>query len=260
MKTVILCGGFGTRIREVEESLPKPMLPIGNFPIIWHIMKYYASFGQKDFVLCLGYKGNTIKDFFLNYKERISDFTIKLDHATPVKYHNGFEESDWNVTLSDTGLNAMTGARVYRIRKYLEDDETFMLTYGDGVGNIDIDALLKFHKAHGKVLTVTGVQPPSRFGELEISPDNVVTGFNEKPQSGGGFINGGFFVCNKKLFDYMDDRENSVFERDVITRVVADKQLVVYRHEGFWQPMDTSREYHLLNDLYSEGKAPWVRW
>lgn len=260
MKIVILCGGFGTRIREVEESLPKPMLPIGNFPILWHIMKYYASFGQNDFILCLGYKSGTIKDFFLNYKERISDFTINLNHSTPIQYHNGFNEADWKITLADTGLNAMTGARVYRIRKYIDQDETFMLTYGDGVGNIDIDALLKFHKSHGKVLTVTGVQPPGRFGELEINSENAVTGFNEKPQSSGGFINGGYFVCNRRFFDYMDDNENSILEKDVINRVVADGQLMVYKHDGFWQPMDTSREYQILNDLFSKGKAPWIRW
>ena len=260
MKTVILCGGFGTRIREVEESLPKPMLPIGNFPILWHIMKYYASYQQKDFLLCLGYKGNTIKDFFLNYKERISDFTISLDHSVPIQYHNSFSEADWRVTLVDTGLNAMTGARVNRIKKYLGDDETFMLTYGDGVGDIDIDGLLEFHKSHGKVLTLTGVQPPGRFGELEIDSNNSVSGFNEKPQSSGGFINGGYFVCNKRIFDYMDDRENLIFEKDVINKIVADSQLMVFKHDGFWQPMDTSREYHLLNGLYKKGEAPWVRW
>jgi glucose-1-phosphate cytidylyltransferase len=260
MKTVILCGGFGTRIRDVEENLPKPMLPIGGFPIMWHIMKYYASYGQKEFVLCLGYKGSVIKDFFLNYKERISDFTITLDHSSPIAYHNGFKEADWEVTLADTGLNAMTGARVRRIKKYIGDDDTFLLTYGDGIGDIDIDALLTFHKSHGKVLTVTGVQPPGRFGELEIDVSNRVTGFNEKPQTSGGYINGGFFVCDRRLFDYLDDREDLIFEKDAINRIVADSQLMVFRHNGFWQPMDTSREYQLLNDLYAKGKAPWVRW
>jgi glucose-1-phosphate cytidylyltransferase len=260
MKTVILCGGFGTRIREVEESLPKPMLPIGGFPILWHIMKYYASYGQNEFVLCLGYKGETIKDFFLNYKERISDFTITLDHSSPLIYHNGFKEADWKVTLADTGLNAMTGARVFRIKKYIEKDSTFLLTYGDGVGDIDINALLNFHHSHGKVVTVTGVQPPGRFGELDINNANQVTGFNEKPQSGGGYINGGYFVCNSRLFDYIEDRENLIFEKDVINKVVADGQLMVYKHNGFWQPMDTSREYILLNELFNKGKAPWIRW
>jgi glucose-1-phosphate cytidylyltransferase len=260
MKTVILCGGFGTRIREVEELLPKPMLPIGGFPILWHIMKYYASFGQREFVLCLGYRAEAIKDFFLNYKERISDFTVTLDHSSPIRYHNNFKEADWKVTLADTGLNAMTGARLHRIRKYIGGDDTFMLTYGDGVGDVDIEALLGFHRAHGKTLTVSGVQPPGRFGELEIDGADRVTGFNEKPQSSGGFINGGFFVCQSRLFDYLNDREDLVFEKDVINRVVADGELMVFKHSGFWQPMDTSREYHLLNDLFSAGKAPWVRW
>ncbi len=260
MKTVILCGGFGTRIREVEETLPKPMLPIGNYPIIWHIMKYYSSYEYKDFILCLGYKGSVIKDFFLNYKERISDFTLKLDQSTDIEYHNQFSEADWSVSLINTGLNAMTGARVNRVQKYIGDDETFMLTYGDGVGNIDIKRLVEFHKSHGKALTVTGVQPPGRFGELEIADDNIVTGFNEKPQSTGGYINGGFFVCNRAIFDFMDDRENLVFEKDVIENIVNANELMVYKHDGFWQPMDTSREYHILNDLYDKGNAPWVRW
>lgn len=260
MKTVILCGGFGTRIREVEETLPKPMLPIGRFPILWHIMKYYASFNNKDFILCLGYKSEVIKDFFMNYKERISDFTISLDHSVPIEYHNNISEADWKVTLADTGLNAMTGARLKKIVKYIGGDKTFMFTYGDGVGDIDIDALLSFHKSHGKILTVTGVQPPGRFGELEIDENNRVMGFNEKPQSGNGFINGGFFVCDKKIFDYIEDRDDIVFERDVINKIVKDGQLMVFKHNGFWQPMDTSREYQLLNDLLSKGKAPWIRW
>lgn len=260
MKTVILCGGLGTRIRDVEENLPKPMLPIGGLPILWHIMKYYASFGQKEFVLCLGYKSSVIKDFFLNYRELISDFTITLGQGSPIVYHNDVQEADWKVTLADTGMNAMTGARIRRIKKYIGEDETFLLTYGDGVGNIDIEAAIAFHRSHGKVLTVTGVQPPGRFGELEINGSNRVTGFHEKPQSSGGLINGGFFVCDHRLFDYLDERENLVFERDAISRIVADGELMVFRHNGFWQPMDTSREYQLLNELYAKGEAPWVRW
>ncbi len=260
MKTVILCGGYGTRIRDVAENIPKPMIPIGRFPILWHIMKYYSTFGHKDFILCLGYKSEIIKEFFINYREMVSDLTIKLGEVQSRIYHADFAESDWSITLAETGLNAMTGARIKRIRNYIGSDETFMLTYGDGVGDINIDDLIKFHNSHGKVLTVTGVQPPGRFGELEMKGSGLVTGFNEKPQISGGFINGGFFVCNRKLFDYLDDREELVFEKDPIHKVVTDEQLLVYKHNGFWQPMDTSREYQLLNDMYNNGTAPWVRW
>ena len=260
MKTAILCGGYGTRIRDVTDNIPKPMIPIGNLPILWHIMKYYASWGHKDFILCLGYKSEAVKDFFINYKQRVSDFTISLDGKQPPRYYNDFSEADWSVTLAETGLNAMTGARIRKIKRYIGSDDTFMLTYGDGVGNIDIDALLEFHKSHGKALTLTGVQPPGRFGELTIGEGGLVQGFNEKPQSVGGCINGGFFVCDKRLFDYLDEREDLVFERDPMERLVKDGQLMVFRHEGFWQPMDTAREYQLLNDLYSKGSAPWVRW
>ncbi len=260
MKVVILCGGYGTRIRDVADNIPKPMIQIGNLPILWHIMKYYACFGHEDFVLCLGYRSESIKEFFINYRQRVSDFTLSLAGKDDTVYYNEFAEAGWKVTLAETGLNAMTGARIRRVSKFLEDEDTFMLTYGDGVGDIDIEALLRFHKSHGRAVTVTGVQPPGRFGELEIGDEDVVRGFNEKPQSSGGFINGGFFVCNRRLFDYTDDREDSVFERDVINRVVADGQLMVFKHNGFWQPMDTSREYQLLNDLFVKGKAPWVRW
>jgi glucose-1-phosphate cytidylyltransferase len=260
MKTVILCGGYGTRIRDVADNLPKPMIPIGDLPILWHIMKYYSCFGHKDFVLCLGYKSEVIKDFFANYKQRVSDFTIALDGKQAPLYHDGFSEADWMVTLAETGMNAMTGARIRKIRRYIGNDDMFMLTYGDGVGDIDIDALLRFHRSHGKAMTLTGVQPPGRFGELSIGKDGLVEGFNEKPQSIGGCINGGFFVCDKRIFDYLDDREDLVFERDPMEALVRDGQLMVYRHEGFWQPMDTYREYQLLNDRYAKGNAPWVIW
>lgn len=259
MKVAILCGGYGTRIRDVADNIPKPMIPIGGYPILWHIMKYYASWGHHQFVLCLGYKSEVVKDFFLNYEAHTKDFTIKLG-SRAIDYHTGHQEADWEVTLSETGLNAMTGARVRRIQRYVQDEENFMLTYGDGVGDIDLDALIAFHKSHGKILTVTGVRPPGRFGELMSDAAGQVMEFNEKPQASGGRISGGFFVCRRELFDYLDDRENLVFEQDPMNRLVKDGQLMVYEHDGFWQPMDTYRDYTLLNDLIEKGKAPWIKW
>ena len=258
MKVVILCGGFGTRIRDVAENIPKPMIPIGRNPILWHIMKYYASYGYSDFILCLGYKGQVIKDFFLSYEAHTKDFTIELGRAGAIQYHTDHDESDWRVTLADTGLDAMTGARIARIRKYVGDEE-FMLTYGDGVGDIDLDRLLAFHRAHGKTLTVTGVRPPGRFGELMSEAGQVVE-FNEKPQATGGRISGGFFVASPKLFEYLDDREDLVFEKNPMRHLVADGQMMVFEHDGFWQPMDTLRDKNYLEDLWQSGKAPWKVW
>ena len=260
MKVVILCGGYGTRIRDVADNIPKPMIPIGERPIIWHIMKYYATYGYIDFVLCLGYKGNVIKDYFLNYELCASDITIELGAGRPSLEHVDFPEAGWKIVLAETGINAMTGARVRRIKKYIGEDPYFMLTYGDGVGDIDIDKLLRFHKSHGKMVTVTGVRPPGRFGELNVAEDNTVLGFNEKPQAGGGLINGGFFVCNRDFFDYLSDDEGLVLEQDPMRNLVQDGQLKVFEHHGFWQPMDTFREYSLINDLYKNNKAPWVKW
>ena len=258
MKVVILCGGYGTRIRDVAENIPKPMIPIGGFPILWHIMKYYASFGHQDFVLCLGYKSDAIKDFFLNYEAHTKDFTIELGRNGGLTFHTNHEESDWRVTLADTGLKSMTGARIRRIQKYV-GDEDFMLTYGDGVGNIDLKGLLEFHQEHGRTLTVTGVRPPGRFGEL-VHSNGLINEFNEKPQATGGRISGGFFVVSPQIFNYLDDDEELVFEQNPIRKLVEDQQLMVFEHNGFWQPMDTSREYQLLNSLYDKGEAPWVNW
>jgi len=260
MKAVILCGGYGTRIRDVADNLPKPMISIGRYPILWHIMKYYASYGLNEFVLCLGYKGQVIKDFFLNYEAHTKDFTIVLGRGGDVRFHTNHNESDWQVTLADTGLDAMTGARIRKIRNYIGDDEHFMLTYGDGVGDIDINRLREFHMAHGKILTVTGVRPPGRFGELMADGDGLVSEFNEKPQATGGRISGGFFVCRREIFDYLDEREDLVFEQEPTKRLVADGQLFLYPHNGFWQPMDTYRDYLLLNGLAAKGKAPWMIW
>jgi len=259
MKVVILAGGFGTRIRDVAEDIPKPMIPIGSFPILWHIMKYYASFGHDEFVVCLGYKGNVIREFFLNYEAFTRDVTIDLGNTACPSFHNDHDESSWKVTLSNTGLNAMTGARVAKIARYIDDDD-FMLTYGDGIGDVDLHALMDFHKSHGKVLTVTGVRPPGRFGELCSDARGLVTEFNEKPQATGGCISGGFFVAKRKLFDYLDDSEELVFEQGPMRRLVAEGNMMVYEHNGFWQPMDTGREYQMLNSLYLKGAAPWVRW
>ena len=258
MKTVILCGGYGTRIINVARDIPKPMIPIGPYPIIWHIMKYYSSYRHNDFVLCLGYKKQVIKDFFLNYEAHTKDFTISLSEQKDIEFHTDHDESEWKVTLADTGLNSMTGARIAKIKKYI-GNEDFMLTYGDGVGDVNIDQLLAFHKSHGKILTVTGVRPPGRFGEL-VSKEGQVVEFNEKPQTTGGRISGGFFVASSRLFEYLNDYEGLVFEQEPMRRLVADGELMVYEHDTFWQPMDTSREYKLLNELYEKGRAPWVSW
>jgi glucose-1-phosphate cytidylyltransferase len=259
MQVVILCGGKGTRLREETEYRPKPMIPIGDFPILWHIMKTYAHFGHKEFVLCLGYKGQVIKDYFLNYRQVMSDLTLKLGEKETLQFHNSCVEEDWTVTLANTGEETMTGGRVKRIEKYIKGD-TFLLTYGDGVGNIDLKALLEFHQKHGKLATLTGVRPPGRFGEL-TTENGLITQFNEKPQATAGRINGGFFVLSREIFRYLDGGSDElIFEQEPLRRVAADKQLMCYPHDGFWQPMDTFREFELLNQLWRSGNAPWKIW
>jgi glucose-1-phosphate cytidylyltransferase len=258
MKVVILAGGYGTRIRDVADDIPKPMIPIGPYPILWHIMKSYAHFGHKEFIICLGYKGQTIKDFFLNYEAQTRDFTITLGARGGVNYHNNHDELGWKVTLVNTGVRSMTGARILRIKDFVQNGD-FMLTYGDGVSDVDIGQLVEFHKSHGKILTVTGVRPPGRFGEMVGGADGKVLEFNEKPQAAAGRINGGYFVVSPKIFDYLDDREDLVFEQQPILKLVKDDQLMMFEHDGFWQPMDTSREYQLLNALYEKGDPPWAR-
>lgn len=257
MKVVILAGGYGTRIRDVADDIPKPMIPIGPFPILWHIMKIYSRYGYKDFIICLGYKGQIIKDFFLNYEAYTRDLTIDFGANGGIVFHTLQKEADWKVTLTDTGLRAMTGARIARIRDFIQEDE-FMLTYGDGVSDVNINHLVDFHRSHNKILTVTGVRPPGRFGEIASDQDRTVLRFNEKPQSATGCISGGFFVASSKLFEYLDESEDLIFEQGPICKLVKDGQLMVYEHEGFWHPMDTSREYHFLNSLYESGKAPWI--
>ena len=260
MKVVILCGGYGTRIRDVSDDIPKPMIPIGGYPILWHIMKYYACAGHYEFVLCLGHKSHVIKNFFLNYEVNTNDITINLDRKKPIVFHNDHKELDWKITLAETGLNAMTGARIKKIQRYVLGDDHFLLTYGDGVGNIDLKKLVDFHLSHGKILTVSGVRPPGRFGELMSDGKGKVVEFNEKTQSTEGLISGGFFVCRKEIFNYLNDREDLVFELDPLRKLVGEGQMMVYEHNGFWQPMDTSRDHLLLNALFNERKAPWVIW
>lgn len=260
MKVVILCGGYGTRIRDVSENIPKPMIPIGGLPILWHIMKYYAHWGHTEFVLCLGHKSGVIKDFFLNYEAHTRDFTMSLGATKSVTYHNDHSENDWQVTFAETGENAMTGARIQKIQKYVAGEEDFMLTYGDGLSDVNLDKLTGFHKEHKKTLTISGVRPPSRFGELMCDHTGLITEFNEKPQATEGLISGGFFICNRRVFDVLDDRENLIFEQEPINQLVKRNQAMVYRHDGFFQPMDTSRDHVLLNSLYDKGQAPWVIW
>lgn len=260
MKVVILAGGYGTRIKDVSEDIPKPMIPIGSYPIIWHIMKYYSSFGHNEFIICLGYKGYVIKDYFLNYESYTRDFTIELGKNNNVTFHNTHTEYNWKITMANTGLDSMTGSRISKISHFIDKDEDFMLTYGDGVGNVNIDNLLKFHKNHGKILTVTGVRPPGRFGELVYDSNNKVKSFNEKPQTSEGRISGGFFVANSKIFDYLNEDNNLVFEKEPIENLVKSDNLMVFEHNDFWQPMDTSREFHYLNNLYNSKNAPWVIW
>jgi len=260
MKVVILCGGQGTRIKDVADNIPKPMIPIGGLPILWHIMKYYSLFGHSEFILCLGYQGKVIKDFFLNYEVNTSDFTLKIGNKNALLFHNVTKEKDWKITFAETGEKTMTGGRIRKIRKYLGDDQTFMLTYGDGLSDIDINQLISFHENHGRILTLTGVRPTGRFGEIKCTDDGVISEFNEKPQAAEGRINGGYFVCNHRLFDYLDENEDLVFERDPMMKLVRDKQLMQFNHNAFWQPMDTLREYILLNSLYENNIAPWKKW
>lgn len=260
MKVVVLCGGQGTRIRDASELLPKPMLPIGGRPILWHIMKGYSQYGYRDFVLCLGYKGWLIKEFFLNYRSMTRDLRIVLGTNHSVETLAGQQEEDWSVTLAETGDTTQTGGRVAAIRRYVEGDDLFMLTYGDGVADLDIGRLVAFHRFHGKVATVTAVRPPGRFGEMRVD-DGVVTEFSEKANSTVGHINGGFFVFDaKRIWDYLDVDASCVLEREPLRRLSAARELVAFDHAGFWQPMDTAREYTLLNELWSSGRAPWKTW
>jgi len=260
MKIVILCGGKGTRIRDVNENLPKPMVPVGNYPIIWHVMKSYADFGYKEFILCLGYKSEVIKDFFLNYRSLTSDFTIDFGNKNEISFHAEQQPLDWKITFVDTGMESLTGSRVSKIQPFVGDDKNFMLTYGDGLSDVNIPTLVAFHQDHGKIMTVCGVHPPGRFGELERNEQGQVTEFNEKPQASGGRISGGFFVCQNSIFDYLDaTREDETLEAGPMRKIAKDGEMMMYTHDGFWQCMDTRRDYELLNQLYADDKAHWIK-
>jgi glucose-1-phosphate cytidylyltransferase len=258
VKVVILCGGMGTRLREETEYRPKPMVEIGGKPILWHIMKIYAYHGFKDFVLCLGYKGQMIKNYFYNYEVLNNDFTIELGDYKRVEIHSSHGEKGWRVTLADTGEKALKGARIKRIENYIKED-VFMLTYGDGLANINPHELLSFHKNHGRIGTVTGVRPPSRFGELAVKNGQVIS-FIEKPQVSEGLINGGFFVFNRKIFDYLSDDDSCDFEMGPLEELAKDGELIVYEHKGEWACMDTYRDMIYLNRLWESGKAFWKIW
>ena len=258
IKVVILCGGRGTRMREETEYCPKPLVKVGGRPILWHIMKIYAHYGFNDFIICLGYKGNMIKEYFLNYEAMNNDFSIQLGNRNSIQFHSDHQERDWCVTLADTGEEAMTGARVKRIEKYIDGD-LFMLAYGDGVANTNIKDLVKYHKSHKKIGTMTGVHPSSRFGELAIKGKQIVN-FTEKPQIGEGLVNGGFFVFNKKFFSYLKEDDNCILEQEPLRNLAADGELMVYPHDGFWQCVDTYRELELLNKIWKSTSPPWKVW
>ncbi|HEY1173772.1 MAG TPA: glucose-1-phosphate cytidylyltransferase [Verrucomicrobiae bacterium] len=260
MKVVILCGGKGTRLREETEYRPKPMVPIGNRPILWHIMKTYAVQGHKEFILCLGYKGDMIKDYFRNYHWNTCDVTLQLGRNPAIQYHDRHGEEDWSVTLADTGQESMTAFRVRQIQKYLAPGEPFLLTYGDGVSNIDVNASIQCHQKSGKHLTITAVHPAGRFGAMQIADDGSIHSFAEKPQMEDAYINGGFMVCQHDVFKYLPDDPNVMLERQPIADLVKDRQLNSYKHDGFWQPMDTYQENQYLNSLWNSGKAPWKTW
>ena len=258
MKVIILCGGKGTRLKEETEFKPKPLVLIGGKPIIWHIMKIYAHFGFRQFILCLGYKGSMIKEYFLNYKAMNNDFTIQLGGHNKIIFHGNHQENDWEVTLIDTGEETQTGARIKRVSQYI-DEEVFMVTYGDGVADINIKELVEFHKAHGKMATITGVHPSSRFGELAVKNNNVAN-FHEKPQVKEGLINGGFFVFNRDFLNFLGEEENCFLEKEPLEKIAKDGQLMAYAHNGFWQCIDTYREMELLNSLWKTANPPWRVW
>jgi len=253
MKVVILAGGFGTRLSEYTDAIPKPMVTIGGRPILWHIMNGYANFGHKDFYLALGYKAEVIKEYFLNYRSLNADFTVDLSSGD-VRPHQ-IDNVDWRVTLAHTGLKTMTGGRVKRLQSFI-GNETFMLTYGDGLANVNFDELIKFHKSHGKMVTVSAVHPGARFGELEMESNKVLS-FQEKPQTKQGWINGGYFIIEPAFFDLIENDE-TILEREPLERVAALGELMAYRHHDFWQCMDTKRDRDFLEEMWQSGNPPWV--
>ena len=257
MKVVILAGGFGTRISEQSHLIPKPMIEIGERPILWHIMKYYSSFGFNEFIICCGYKQYVIKEFFADYYLHMSDITFDFTNENSIEVHTNNIEP-WKVTLIDTGLNTMTGGRIRRVAKYI-GNEPFMLTYGDGVSNVDINELIAFHKSHGKLATLTAIQPGSRFGVLDLQDNNAISEFKEKSKEDGGWINGGFMVLEPSIMDYISG-DSCIFEKEPLEAVASEGQLMAFPHAGFWQCMDTMRDKELLEKLWKGGNAPWKTW
>ncbi|HLD77371.1 MAG TPA: glucose-1-phosphate cytidylyltransferase [Rickettsiales bacterium] len=255
MKAVILAGGLGTRLSEETIMRPKPMVEIGGKPILWHIMKIYSYYGINEFIICLGYKGYMIKEYFANYYRHMSDITIDLLKNTQ-EIHNSYAEK-WKITLIDTGEETMTGGRIKRIHDYVKNEEAFCLTYGDGVANVDISKLIEFHKSHKKLATLTSVTPPGRFGALRVN-NNIIEGFQEKPAGDGALINGGFFVLSPKVIEYIDS-DKTTFEQEPLRNLAKDNQLMAFSHDGFWQPMDTLRDKNYLEELWSSGKACWIK-
>jgi glucose-1-phosphate cytidylyltransferase len=257
---VILAGGLGTRLREETERVPKPLVQIGERPIIWHIMKLYGHHGFRRFILCLGYKSYVLKEYFLRYREQLSDITVHMSGDHACTYLNTPADEDWEVTLVETGLLTGTGARVHKVRDYIDTD-TFMLTYGDGIGAVDLQALLAFHREHDRIGTVTGVHPTSRYGELGVGRGNVVEEFDEKPTTPRDFVSGGFFVFQREFLDYFDDQDPSqLLEEQPLRNLSRDRELMLYPHIGFWMGMDTYREFDTLNRLWASGEAPWKVW
>lgn len=257
MKVVILAGGLGTRISEESHLKPKPMIEVGDAPILWHIMKYYSSYGFNEFIICCGYKGYVIKEYFADYYLHRSDVTFDFANNNEMIIHNNVAEP-WKVTVVDTGLHTMTGGRLKRIQKYV-GDQTFMMTYGDGVSDIDLDALLEFHRVHKKAATLTAIQPGGRFGVLDIDDNETVRQFSEKAKEDGGWINAGFMVLEPEVFDYIEG-DDTFFEKEPLENLALDGKLAAYRHEGFWKCMDTMRDKGMLDELWNSGQAPWKRW
>jgi glucose-1-phosphate cytidylyltransferase len=254
MKVVILAGGLGSRLREETEVKPKPMVEIVGLPIIWHIMNGYSVYNHKEFVICGGYKNEVIKNWFTNLRLFKSDVRIQVGESQHLEFMDDAHENGWDVVVSNTGAETQTGGRLFRIRKYLRD-ETFLCTYGDGLGNVDLDALLRFHKSHGKIATLTSVKPPTRFGVIDISSDGSIKSFREKPQT-DSWVNAGFFVFEPEIFDYLN--EDCVLEHGPLEKLAEDGQLMAFKHEGFWQPMDTYRDKLELESLWNAGKPPWT--
>ncbi len=257
MKAVLLAGGLGTRMREETEFRPKPMVEVGGKPVLWHIMKIFAMHGVTDFVVCTGYRGDVIKDYFLDYEARNNDFTITLGHRREIVFHDQHLEADWRVTVADTGPDTLTAGRILRIDRYLEDDERFIVTYGDGLADVDVTELIAYHESQRRLATITTVRPLSRFGLLDIEQDGHVTHFREKPQM-DDWVSAGFFVFEREVMSYL--RDDVMLEETPLAELAAAKQLAAYRHSGFWQPMDTYREAKMLNDMWRSGDAPWKTW